>query len=147
MTSHVKELVLLSLLNIAAEVSKVSSPLKTTIHEAFIFWYHINKIHTQRSTSLLITAKILSQPGIELCVASVAVQSGKQTFMFNIHVSSEHRSYCDSPHMRTIFQLHYGAVNQSPSQQMCKCLATGAIVLCLHAVQQCCCKIILRERK
>ena len=65
----------------------------------------------------------------------------------NIHASSEHRSYCDSLEMRKIFQLHYGAVNQLPSQQMCKCLATGAIALCLHAVQQCGCKIILRERK
>jgi hypothetical protein len=37
MTSQVKELVLLSLLNIAAVVSKVSSSLKTTKHEAFIF--------------------------------------------------------------------------------------------------------------
>jgi hypothetical protein len=35
MTSQVKELVLLSLLNIAEVVSKVSS-LKTTRHEAFI---------------------------------------------------------------------------------------------------------------
>ena len=111
---------------------------------------------THKSTSLLLTAKIISQPGIQLCVASVAVQSGKQPFMgcmrdfpdlFNIHVSSEHRSYCDSPEIRTIFQLHYGAVNQSPNQQMCKCLATGGIALCLHAVQQCGCKIILRERK
>ena len=156
MTSQVKELVLLSLLNIAAVVSKVSSSLKTTRHEAFNFWFHINKIHTQKSTSLLLTAKIISQPGIQLCVASVAVQSGKQTFMgctrdfpglFNIHVSSEHRSYCDLPEMRTIFQLHYGAVNQSPSQQMCQCLATAAIALCLYAVQHCGCKIILRERK
>ena len=30
---------------IAAVVSKVSSSLETTRHEAFIFWYHINKIH------------------------------------------------------------------------------------------------------
>jgi len=37
MTSQVKELVLLSLLNIAAVVSKVSSSLKTTIHEALNF--------------------------------------------------------------------------------------------------------------
>jgi hypothetical protein len=31
-----------------------------------------------------------------------------------------------------IFQLHYGTVNQSPSQQICKCLATGGIVLCMQ---------------
>ena len=83
------------------------------------------------------------------------VQSGKQNFtgrtrdfpgLFNIHVSSEHRSHCDSPEMRKIFQLYYGAVNQSPSQKMCQCLATAAIALCLHAVQQCGCKIILRDQ-
>ena len=153
MTSQVKELVLLSLLSLSVVGSKVSS-LKTTIHEAFSCWHHTNKIHTKRSTSLLLTAKIPSLPAIQLCVTSVAVQTGKQNFMdcmkdfpglFNIHVSSERRSYL--PEMRTIFQLHYGAVNQSPSQQMCQCLATGAIALCLHAVQQCGCKIILRERK
>jgi len=37
MTSQVKELVLLSLLNIAAVVSKVYSSLKTNMHEAFSF--------------------------------------------------------------------------------------------------------------
>ena len=88
---------------------------------------HKQNPHTQIN-QLAVTAKILSQHGIQLCVASAAVQSGKQPFMgcmrdfpvlFNIHVSSEHRSYCDSPEMGTIFQLHYGAVNQSPSQQMC----------------------------
>ena len=116
---------------------------------------HKQNPHT-KINQLAVTAKILSQPGIQLCVASVAVQSRKQIFMgcmrdfpgfFNIHVSSEHRSYCDSPQMRKIFQLHYGAVNQSPSQQICQCLATAAIALCLHSVQQCGCKIILRERK
>ena len=81
MTSHVKELVLISLLNIiAAAISKVSSSLKMTRHEAFIFCYHINKINTQRSTSFMLTAKILSQPGIQLCVASVAVQSWQTDF-------------------------------------------------------------------
>ena len=77
MTSQVKELVLLFLLNIAAVVSKVSSSLKTTIHEAFIFWYHINKTHTQRSTSFLSTDNIISQPSIQLCVATVGVQLWK----------------------------------------------------------------------
>jgi len=37
MTFQVKELVLLSVLNIAAVVSKVYSSLKTTIHEALNF--------------------------------------------------------------------------------------------------------------
>jgi len=53
MTSQVKGLVLLSLLNISVVVSEVPSSLKTTKHETFNFWYHINKIHTQTSTSLL----------------------------------------------------------------------------------------------
>jgi hypothetical protein len=149
MNSHVKQLVLLSLLNIAAVVSKVSSSLETTRIYAFIFWYHINKIHTQRSNSLL-TAKIITQPSIQLCVASVAVQSGKHTFtvrtrdfpgLFNIHVSSEHRPYCDSSEMRKIFQLLYGAMNQSSSQQMCQCVATGSIALYPYAVQQCGCRL------
>ena len=154
-SNRVKSCDLPGLLNIAAAVSKVSSSLKTTRDEAYIYSYNINKIQTQTNQPA-VTAKILSQPGIQLCVASVAVQSGKQPFMgyttdfpglFNIHVSSEHRSYCDQPHMRTIFQLHYGAVNRSPNQQMCQCLATAAIALCLYAVQHCGCKIILRERK
>ena len=156
MTSHIKQLVMLSLLNTAAVVSKVSSSLKTTRHEAFIFWYHIKKIHTQRSTSLLFTAKILSQPGIQLCVASVAVQSW-QTAFHGLHERFpwllQHSCLIWAQIIlrftrdEKIFQLHYGAVNQSPSQQMSKCLATGAIALCLHAIQQCGCKIILRERK
>jgi hypothetical protein len=37
MTSHVKELVLLSLLNTPEVASKVSSSQKTTINEAFTF--------------------------------------------------------------------------------------------------------------
>jgi len=89
-------------------------------------------------------------------VATVAVQLWQTDCMgymrdlpalFNIHVSSEHRSYCDSSEMRKTFQLHYDAVNRSPSQQMCQCLATADIAVCLHAVQQCGCKIVLRERK
>jgi len=43
----------LSLLNIFVPGSKVPSSLKTTIHETFSFWYHINKNHIQRSTSML----------------------------------------------------------------------------------------------
>ena len=152
MTYQAKELVLLSLLNISVVGSKVSSSLKTTIHEAFSFRYHINKIHTQRTNQLAVTAKILSQSGIELCVASVAVQSWQTAFhglherlpcLFNIHVSSEHRSYLWLARDRIIFQLHYGTVNRSPSQS----LATGGIAVCLHAVQQCGCNIIQREWK
>jgi len=50
---------------------------------------------------------------------------------------------CVSPEIRQIPQLHYGTVKRSPSQ----CLATAGIALCLHAVQQCGCKIIHREWK
>jgi len=101
MTSHIKQLIPVSLLNISVVGLKVSSSLKTTIHEVFTFWYHINKIHTQIN-QLAVTDKILSQPGIQLCVASVAVQSWQTDFhglhgdfpgLFNIHVSSEQRSY------------------------------------------------------
>ena len=51
---------------------------------------------------LAVTAKILSQLGIQVPVASVAVHHGKQAFMgcmknfldlFYIHVSYEHRPY------------------------------------------------------
>jgi hypothetical protein len=97
MTSQVKELVPLSLLNIAAGDSKVSSSLKTTRHKVFSFWYHINKIHTQIN-HLAVIAKIISQPGIQLCVASVADQTDchglherhpylvKQTCLIWIHI-------------------------------------------------------------
>jgi len=47
MTSHVNRLVLL------LHSTKVPTNLKTMIYETFNFWYHINKIHTHRSTSLL----------------------------------------------------------------------------------------------
>jgi len=48
-----RKLVPLSLLNISVVGSKVSSSLKTTGHDVFSFRYHINKIHTQISSSLL----------------------------------------------------------------------------------------------
>jgi len=63
---------------------------------------------------------------------------------FMSHLNTDHT--CDLPEIRKIFQLHYSTVNQSPSQQICKCLATGDTALCLHAVQQCGCKIIQREQ-
>ena len=78
MTSQVKELVLLSLLNIAAVVSKVSSSLKTTISLQLLISHKQNQ-HTEIN-QLAVTAKILSQPGIQLCVASVAVQSRQPDF-------------------------------------------------------------------
>jgi len=48
MISQVKGLVLLSLLNIPAVGPKVPSFPKTTKHETFDLWNHINKIHTHR---------------------------------------------------------------------------------------------------
>ena len=83
MTSQVKQLVLLSILNITVVGSKVSSCLKITIHEVFSFWYHINKTHTQIN-QLAVTAKILAQSGIQLCVPSVSVQSW-QTDCHGLH--------------------------------------------------------------
>jgi hypothetical protein len=80
MTSQVKGLVLFSLFNISVVDSKVPSSLKPTIHETLTFLHHTNKIHTQKSTSLLLTAKIFSQPGVQMCVASVTVQSWQTDF-------------------------------------------------------------------
>ena len=64
---------------------------------------------------------------------------------FRPHTNRDH-TY-DLPEIRKIFQLHYGTMNQWPIQQMYKYLATGSIAHCLHAVQQCGCKIIHREWK
>jgi len=98
---QVKELVLLSLLNISVVGSKVSSYLKTTRRGFQLLIPQKQNPHTHIN-QLAVTAKILSQPGIQLCVASAAVHHGKQTVMgcrkefpglFNIHISSEHRSY------------------------------------------------------
>jgi hypothetical protein len=38
----------------------------------------------------------------------------------------------DLAEMRKILQLHYGTVNQSPSQQICQCSATGGIAICIQ---------------
>jgi hypothetical protein len=83
MTSQVKGWVLLSLLNISVVGPKVHSSLKTTKHENFSFWYHKQNPHTQIN-QLPVTAKILSQPGIQLCAPSVAVQSW-QTDCHGLH--------------------------------------------------------------
>jgi len=104
-------------------ISKVSSSLKTTIHEAFIFLYHINKIHTQ-TNHLAVTAKILSQPSIQFCVASVAVQMW-QTDCHWLHETSlpcsTFTSHQNTDHtvihqMRKTYQLHYGAVTGHPAR-------------------------------
>ena len=116
---------------------------------------HKQNPHTEIN-QLSATAKIFSQPGIQLCVASVAVQLW-QTDCHGLHERLpwlvQHSCFNRTQIILSFtrdektFQLHYGAVNKSPSQQMCKCLATADIAVCLHAVQQCGCKIILRERK
>jgi hypothetical protein len=62
MTSQVKESVLISLLNIAAVVPKVSSPLKTTIH----LISHKQNPQTE-IYQLAVTGKIISQPSIQFC--------------------------------------------------------------------------------
>ena len=116
---------------------------------------HKQNPHT-KINQLAVTAKIVSKPGIQLCVASVAVQPWQTDFhrlyerltwlfTFMSHLNTDHT--CDLPEIRTTFQLHYGTVKQGLSQEMCKCLATGSIARCMHAVQQCGCKIIHREKK
>jgi trehalose-6-phosphate synthase len=100
MTSQVEGWALISLLNISLVGPKVPSSLKTTKHENFSFWYHKQNPHTEIN-QLPVTTKILSQLGIQLCVAFVAHQSW-QNFMgcmkdflglFNNQVSSELRAY------------------------------------------------------
>ena len=150
MTSQVKESVLISLLNIAAVVPKVSSPLKTTIH----LISHKQNPQTE-IYQLAVTGKIISQPSIQFCgICSWSIMANRlpwsawktslscSTFMS--HLNKDHMRDCSEK--RNIFQLHYGTVNKSPSQQIGKCLATVGIALCLHAVQ-CGCQIILREWK
>jgi len=157
MTSHVKQFVLLCLLNIAAAVSKVSSTLKTTINGDFIYWSKINKIHTHRDQQSCcncydnFTAQQTAVCGI--CSCSIVVNrcswaawgTSLPCSTFMSHHNTDHT--CDSPEMRKIYRLHYGAVNRSHSQQMCKCSTTPDNAECLHAVQKCGCKIVLRERK
>ena len=78
-SSQVKGLVLLSLLNISVVGSKVPCSINTITHKIFSSWYHINKIRTQIN-QLAVTAKTFPQPGIQLCVTSVAVQSWQTDF-------------------------------------------------------------------
>ena len=96
------------------------------------------------------------ETGIQLCVASVAVQLWlrdchglQERHPWHVQHSCSNRTQITLWFIRDekTFQLHYRTVNQSHSQQMCKCLAIADIALCLHAVQQCGCKIVLSERK
>jgi len=82
---------------------------------------HKRNPHT-KINQLAITAKILSQHGIQLCVCHLQLfNQAKQTFMacstFRSHLNTNHT--CDSPEIRKIFQLHYGMLKQRPSQQIC----------------------------
>ena len=98
MTSKVKGLVLIPLFYISVQRPKVHSSIKTTIHEISSFWYHKQNPHTEIN-QLPVTAKILSQPSIQLWVASVAVQSWQTVMgcmrdflgLFNIQVTSKLR--------------------------------------------------------
>ena len=74
MTSQVKGLDFFSLINISVVGSKVPSFLKTTIPEIHLLIPHKQNPYT-KINQLVVTAKILSQSGIQLCVASLAVQS------------------------------------------------------------------------
>ena len=79
MISQVKGLVLLSLINIIIVGSKVPSSLKTPKWDFLFLTPHKQNSQTQMN-QLAGTAKILSQPGIQLCVASVAVHSLQTDF-------------------------------------------------------------------
>ena len=106
---------------------------------------------------LAVTAMRVSQPGVQMYVASVAVQSMQTGFrglherlLWLVHPSGltwTHIMHVVRQKLQKTFHLQYGTENQWLSQQMCKCLATGGIALCLHAVQQCGCKIVQWERK
>ena len=104
---------------------------------------------------LAVTAKILSQSGIQLCVESVALRSWQRLpgaawktslacSTFRSHLNTDHT--CDSPEIRKIIQLHYGTVWTHHPASICV-FSKGGIALCLHAVQLCGCKIIHREWK
>ena len=86
--------------------SKVSSSQNTTILEALIFWYQIKKNPHTEINQLAVTAKIFSQPGIQLCVATVAVQvmanrlswavwgTSLACSSFMSHLNTDHTAIC-----------------------------------------------------
>ena len=75
-----KGLVLISVRNICLVGSNAPSSIKTNIFETFSFRHHINKLHTQKSTSLLLNATIFSQTGLQFCVATLLVHSWQTDF-------------------------------------------------------------------
>jgi hypothetical protein len=136
--------------------SRFKSSFITKNHHTCDFWLlipHKQNPYTEINQPA-VTAKISSHSGIQLCVASVTDKSWHTDFHglneklpwlvpSRTHLNTDH-TY-DSPKIRKIFQLRYVTLNKWPSQQMCKYSATDGIALCLHAVQQCGCKIIQRN--
>ena len=109
--------------------------------------------HTEIN-QLAVPAKTLSQPGIQLCVASVAVQSW-QTDFHGLHERLPwilQHSCLIWTQILLWFTRHENNIpvtlwcSEPVTQPANVCLATRGIALCLQAVQQCGCKIILRER-
>jgi hypothetical protein len=128
MTTPVKGLVLLSLLNIPVVDPKVPSSFKTTIHETFTFWYHIT-ISTYRDQPAFYNCEdivtfwhtlvcgICSWSIIANRISWAAWKTSPACSTFRSPVITDHT--CDSPNIRKIFQLHYGTMNQGTSQQTC----------------------------
>jgi hypothetical protein len=93
---------------------------------------------------LAVTANILSHPGVQLCVESVALHSWQRDLFswgtwktsracstFRSHLNKEHS--CDLPVIRKILKLHYGTVwTHHPAS---KCVFSNKGYCPLHAVQ------------
>jgi hypothetical protein len=119
MTSQSKGMVLFSLINISRVGSKVPSSLKTTTRDSWLLIPHKENSHTKINQPA-VTAKILSQVGIQLCVASVALQSWQRDF-HGLHerLTSlvQHSGHIQTQivleicqRFKKIFHLHYGTV-------------------------------------
>jgi hypothetical protein len=105
---------------------------------------------------LAVTARIIPQTGIQLCLAFVAVQSW-QTDCHGLH----ERFPWLVQHSRLIWTQIRLVIRQRLEKyssyimvqwtghpaSKCASLTNRGIALCLHAVQQCGCKITHRERK
>ena len=105
---------------------------------------------------LAVTAKIFSQPDIQLCVATVAVQLWK-TECRGLHERIPwlvHHSCCIWTRITLWFARDEKIIPvtiwcSEPVTQPANVsvFSKADIAVCLHAVQQCGCKIVLRERK